>query len=113
MGLKYQNAYGCLRWGWVGGSEVSKCSRVLALVVGGGFSLTLTQNKTNIYNLDTERSKIWSKDGTQITIFEKHFVIIILMYNCILKRQHQCNFYLVVNDQNAYGCLRWSGWVVL
>ena len=33
VGLKYLNAYGCLRWVWVGGSELSKCLRMLT---GGG-----------------------------------------------------------------------------
>ena len=55
VGLKYQNAYGCLRCVWVGGSKISKCLRMLTVVAGGGFGLTLTQNNSNFYNLDTEK----------------------------------------------------------
>ena len=29
VGLKFKNAYGCLRWVWVGGLELSICLRML------------------------------------------------------------------------------------
>ena len=41
--------------GCVGGSKISKCLRMLTVVSGGGFGLTLTQNNSNFYNLDTEK----------------------------------------------------------
>ena len=35
--FKYLNAYGCLRWVWVGGLELSKRLRMLTVGVGGVF----------------------------------------------------------------------------
>ena len=55
VGLKYQNAYGCLRRVLVCGLKISKCLRMLTVVAGGGFGLTLTQNNSNLYNLDREK----------------------------------------------------------
>ena len=63
VGLKYQDAYGCIRCVWVGGSQISKCLRmvtVVNVVMGGGFGLALTQHNSNLYNLCTERLTIWS-----------------------------------------------------
>ena len=44
--------------GYGGGSEISKYLRMLTLEAGGEFVLNLTQNKSNYYDLDTERLKI-------------------------------------------------------
>ena len=35
--------------------KISKCLRMLTVVAGGGFGLTLTQKNSNFYNLDTEK----------------------------------------------------------
>ena len=41
------------------------------MVAGGGFGLTLTPNKSNFYNLDTEKLTICCYVGKQITFFQQ------------------------------------------
>ena len=74
----------------MGGSEISKCLRMLTVVADSEFGLTLTQNNPNFYNLDTELYNL-QLEVEIYKIFTTNNILlgfeqVIQKHNCILKR---------------------------